>query len=146
MRLRPAIKQFAKRIACLALLFTMPAIAAVSIPDWVRQAASQTLPTYPADTNAVVLLDDTTYTVNGPGDVTEHHRRVIKILRPDGRNEATFGVDFRNDAKLNSVHAWSIDSSGHEYEVKDKEFGETSNYSESLYDDIRARVTIAPAA
>ena len=141
MQLRQAIK----RIACLALLFAMPAISSV-IPDWVHQAASQTLPAYPPDTNAVVLLVDTTYTVNGPGDVTEHHRRVVKILRPEGRNEASFGVDFRKDAKLNSVHAWSVDSSGHEFEVKDKEFGETSNFTESLYDDIRARVTTAPAA
>lgn len=112
-----------------------------------RQAAAQRLPVFPADTNAVVLLDETTYTVNGPnGDVNEHHRRVVKILRPEGRNKAIFDVDFRKDEKVNYVHAWSLDANGREYEVKDKEFLEVSSYNESLYDDIRARAARAPAA
>ncbi len=135
-------------VAGLFLLLGLPAFAGnnVSIPDWVRQAAAQTLPTYPADTNAVVLLDDTTYTINGPGDVTEHVRRVVKILRPDGRKEAYLEVEFRTAEKVNSIHAWSIDSAAHEYEVKDKEFAESSEFSETLYSDIRARLAKAPAA
>jgi len=136
------------RTACLTLLLIAPAFGGgVNIPDWMRHAASQTLPTYPADTNAVVLLDDTTYTVNGPGgDVTEHYRRVLKILRPAGREDAYLGVGFRKDEKLNFVHGWSIDSSGHEFEVKEKEFAESSEFNESLYDDVRLRVAPAPAA
>jgi hypothetical protein len=136
-----------RRISFALLLLTLPACAGVNIPDWVRQAAAQKLPTYAADTNAVVLLEDKIFTVNGPnGDVTEHERRVVKILRPDGRNEATFGIDFRKDEKLNSIHAWSIDSAAHEFEVKDKDFAEISSFRESLYDDLRARVARAPAA
>jgi len=129
------------------LLLSLTATAATILPDWMKQAASQTPPAFPPETNAVVLLDDTTYTVNGPGgDVTEHHRRVVKILRPDGRSEGYFGVDFRKGEKVNFVHAWSLDSAGHEYEVKDKEFIEVASYNESLYDDIRARAARAPAA
>src|SRR5512147_2199978 len=136
-----------KRIFGLALMVAAPAFAAnANIPDWVRQAASQTLPTYSSDTNAVVLLDDTTYSVNAPGEVTEHYRRVVKILRPSGREDAGLRVGFRKDEKLNSIHAWSIDSAGHEYEVKDKEFAESMSFNESLYDDIRTRVAHAPAA
>src|SRR4051812_30739955 len=139
--------QATRRISFATLLLTLPACAAVNVPDWVRQAAAQKLPIYAADTNAVVLLEDKTFTVNGPnGDVTEHDRRVVKIFRPDGRHEALLGVSFRKDEKLNSIHAWSIDSSGHEFEVKDKDFAEISSYRESLYDDLRARVAQAPAA
>jgi hypothetical protein len=31
-----------------------------SVPDWVRTAAGQALPSYSPETNAVVLLDDVT--------------------------------------------------------------------------------------
>jgi hypothetical protein len=143
MRLRLEIKW----IAISALLLSLSAPAATVLPDWMKQAASQTLPAFPPDTNAVVLLDDTTYTINGPaGDVTEHHRRVVKILRPEGRSEAYFAVGYRKGEKVNSVHAWSVDTSGHEYEVKDKEFIEVSSYTEALYDDLRARTARVPAA
>lgn len=50
-------------------------------PDWVHEAAAQKLPGYPADTSAVVLLDDTTYTVGEDGKAVEDVRRVVKILR-----------------------------------------------------------------
>jgi len=69
---------------CTALLLglALPASAKTeSVPDWVREAAAQTLPHYPAETKAVVLLDDITYTVAQDGRAIEHHRRVVKILR-----------------------------------------------------------------
>ncbi len=145
MRLR--VTKFVPLFAFLTMLsFAVQSPGAVNIPEWMHQAAAQTLPTYPADTSAVVLLDDTTYTVNGPGDVTEHCRRVVKILRPEGRKETGLYVNFRKDEKLTYIHAWSIDTSGREYEVKDKEFAESSSFNESLYDDVRARVASAPAA
>ena len=36
---------------------------------------------------AVVLLDDTTFVVGADGKAVEHRRRVVKILRPNGRDE-----------------------------------------------------------
>src|SRR5215469_348258 len=68
-----------------------------SVPDWVRGAVEQKLPNYSPDTNAVVLLDDTTYTVAPNGQATEHYRRVVKILRPAGRDEGLIGVPFDKD-------------------------------------------------
>jgi hypothetical protein len=44
------------------------AFAGVNIPDWVRQAAAAPLGSYPPETKAVVLLDQTDYTVAAPGD------------------------------------------------------------------------------
>src|SRR5271154_5881832 len=65
-----------------------------SVPDWVRSAAEQKLPAYPPETNAVVLLDDTSYSVAPNGQATEHYRRVVKILRPAGRDEGDIEVPF----------------------------------------------------
>jgi hypothetical protein len=93
-----------------------------SVPDWVRDAAAQKLPDYPAETNAVVLLDDTTYSVAANGQATEHYRRVVKILRPQGRDDALVAVPFDKDTKILSLHVWSIGPDGHQYAMKDNEF------------------------
>src|SRR5579871_6265416 len=114
--------------------------ASATVPDWLKQAAAEKLPTYPAETKAVVLDDQTEITIEGPGQYVEHDRRILKILRPDGRDYAQLRVHLRQQDKLLSVHAWSIDSSGHEFEVKDKEFEDVANLpSEILYSDVRFR-------
>jgi len=119
---------------------------AVSVPDWIRQASSQTLPGYPADTNAVVLFAEEDDSVTSPGEYVEHFRRVVKILRPDGRNEGALWVYLGHGEKLLSLHAWSIDKTGREYELKEKDFQETSPYdNEIFYDDVRYRTVKAPS-
>ena len=122
------------------------ALAGVSIPDWVRTAAAAPLPQYEPDTDAVVLLDDVTYSVANPGEYVEHYRRAVKILRPEGREEANFQLHFRQKEKVLSLHAWSIDKSGREYELKDKDFAERGAFDFELYNDIRLRTATAPAA
>jgi hypothetical protein len=67
-------------------------------------------------------LEDITYTVAPDGGAVEHVRRVVKILRPQGRDEATVEVNFDKDTKLLSMNVWSIGPDGHEYTMKDKEF------------------------
>jgi len=128
-----------------ALILAWPA-GAISVPDWVRQAASQPAGSYAPDTNAVVLLDATDDTVTGPGEFVEHYRRVVKILRPDGRDEGDLEVYLDHGEKLLSLHAWSLDSAGREYEVKEKDFNEVSPYGDGDYSDIRIRTATAPAA
>jgi transglutaminase-like putative cysteine protease len=134
------------RITLLVMLSVVPAFGGVTIPDWIRQASSQILPSYPPDTDAVVLLDDSTVTVSAPGEYNEHYRRVVKILRPSGRSYARLMAHLSGKDKLNHIHGWSIDSTGHEFEVKDKEFTETMLVSDSLYDDARLCEANAPAA
>jgi len=120
--------------------------AGVAIPDWMREASKQALPAYPADTNAVVLLSETTYRVLSPGEYEEHARRVVKILRHEGRREGTLTVYGRKGQKVHSLHAWTIDKEGKEFELKDKDFAEAALDEDSLYSDIRARIAQAPAA
>lgn len=132
-------------LIAISLGLISPLCAQVSIPEWMRQAANQTLPAYAPDTNAVVLLDSTEDAVAAPGEYVEHYRRVVKILRKEGRSEGSLAVSLRKQEKLLSVHAWSIDKNGHEYEVKDKEFLEHSPYTEELYSDYHARTAGVPA-
>jgi hypothetical protein len=138
-------------LSALALLLPLcSATASASkpdaVPDWVRTAAQQKLPQYPPETNAVVLLEDTTYTVAPDGSATEHFRSVVKILRPQGRGEGVIGVPFDKDTKILSMHVWSIGPDGHEYAVKDNEMIEAGYPNEgSLFMDLKIREANAPA-
>jgi hypothetical protein len=61
------LERACKRLLIAASFFSIAAAPAVaskdSVPDWVRVAAAQNLPHYSPETNAVVLMDETTYTV-----------------------------------------------------------------------------------
>jgi Domain of Unknown Function with PDB structure (DUF3857)/Transglutaminase-like superfamily len=134
-------------LLALALGQLRRAAAGVNIPEWVRQAAAQPVGTYSPETKLVVLLDQTDYTVVGSGEFIEHSRNVVKILRPDGREARELGVTLEGKDKLHSVHAWTIDKDGREYEVKDKEFIEASGYPDwLLYADDRSMVAKAPSS
>ena len=135
-----------KVAVALSLLTSLSAAAGVNVPDWVRQAAAQQVGTYSPETKNVVLLDQTDYTVTASGEFIEHSRNVLKILRPDNQNDRKIGVSLSSGDKLQSVHAWTIDAAGHEYEIKQKNFVEENLYpSWILYADDRSLVASAPA-
>ncbi len=115
-----------------------------SVPDWVRSAAAGALPTYPPETDAVVLLDDTIYSVAPDGHATERRRRVVRILRPQGRNEGLVYVPFDRDTKVANLHVWSIGSDGHEYALKDNEIVERGFGEGQFFVDDKAKVASPP--
>ncbi len=133
-------------VAALALLPLTALAAKDQVPDWVRQAAAQTLPEYPARTDAVVLLDEHTYTIAPDGGKTEHVRRVVKVLRQQGREYGQLVAEFSDSEKLKSMHLWSIGADGHEYAVRDNE---TTDHGVGegfeLYNDNRVRSAPIPA-
>jgi len=134
--------------AFLVVIAAAPAFAwkPDSVPDWVRTAASQKLPSYSPETNAVVLFEDTTYSVAPDGSATEHYRSVMKILRPQGREDAEIAVPFDKDTKILSLHVWSIGPDGHEYALKDNEIVEYGYPGQgSLFIDDKVKVAKAPA-
>jgi len=143
---RLSFGRFTARAAVLVALSPALAWASNSVPDWVKTAVQQPLPPLPETTRAVVLLDDETYTVDARGQAVEHVRRIIKILRPQGREDAYPYVKFDKDSKVLSMHAWSIDPAGHEYAVKDNEMAEISPPGEGgeLYNDIKFKVANPP--
>jgi len=127
------------------MVLVAPALNA-EVPDWVRTAASSAMATYPPETKAVVLLDQTEDSILNPGEYVEHYRRVVKILRPEGRDEGDIRIYLEKQDKITFLHVWSIDAGGRKYELKEKDFIERSPYSEELYDDIRFRTANAPAS
>ncbi len=104
------------------------------------------LPSYPEDTNAVVLLDEQATTVNESGEIETFFRQAYKILRPGGRSRGIVAVYFDSETQLTSLKGWSITAAGRDYEVKEKDAVETSLFSAALYQDARAKVLRLPAA
>jgi hypothetical protein len=134
-------------LVCLMAFTTLAAFAGNSIPDWVVQSAQNTAPFYPANTRAVVLLDDRLVTVGADGRGTERLRRVLKILRPQGREYAKIVARYSKDEKLDSFHAWSIAPDGRQYTVKDQDVhDQTLGEWGILYDDLRGKVVTPPGA
>ncbi|HWW98166.1 MAG TPA: DUF3857 and transglutaminase domain-containing protein [Edaphobacter sp.] len=134
-------------LVLLTFLAAAPGFAfkADSVPDWVRAAAQQKLPEYSPETKAVVLLEDTTYTVAPDGSAVEHYRYVVKILRPQGREEGIVAVPFDKDSKILSMHVWSIGPDGHEYAVKDNEMVEYGYPGQgNFFMDLKVRAANAP--
>lgn len=133
-------------IVFLALIaLSAPRAFAWGTPEWVKAAAKTQLPAYPANTAGVVLLDETTTTVLDSGEIRTLHRRVYKILSTEGHDLGYAAVYFNSLVQLASFHAWSIASSGDEWEVREREAIEGSASEGILYADQRMKVIRIPA-
>ncbi|HTW47766.1 MAG TPA: DUF3857 domain-containing protein [Acidobacteriaceae bacterium] len=136
--------------ACMALVMQVSAGAAhassnPNLPDWMLQAA-QTTGNW-GDAKAVVLLDDELLSVGSDGRATERCRYVVRILRPQGREDARPVAAFTRDAKLLSFHVWSIGPDGHHYAMKDSEYVEVGeNDPDMVYLDGLAKMASPPGA
>jgi transglutaminase-like putative cysteine protease len=130
------------------LPFLWAGVLNASVPEWVKQAASvQVNPAdYDDETNAVVLLKEHVVTIDANGAIGSDERRVVRILRPQGRNEASLPLYFDKDEKIKNLHAYTITKSGGEFEAKEKDAVERSLDSGDLYDTTRGKVIMAPEA
>src|SRR5579863_3082553 len=91
----------------LALAWLSPRTrAADSAPDWLRAAAAETLPDYPKDAVAVMLLDELHTTVKDNGDIENTYRCAYKFLRPEARDDYSYAVvRFDNQTKVSYFRA-----------------------------------------
>lgn len=133
-------------LLCVTLGTAASAYAKDQVPDWVKTAAQTPLDHVEKDADAVVLMDDTTYTVASNGSLTKHVRRVVKILRPHGREHGEMYAFYNSREKLNYLHIWSIGPDGKEYAVKDKDQADyAADAGFELYSDARVRAMMPPA-
>jgi uncharacterized protein DUF3857 len=143
------MSQAATKFVHCAILLIIPLAATsharVNVPDWVRQTASETVPSFPVEVKAVWLLDETDYKVTRAGEYVEHSRTVLKILRPEGRKFGNLSVGYQKGEKVNFIHAWVLDSSGNEFELKDKDFIQKGQFNFELYSDDMELAAQAPA-
>src|SRR5271157_1988838 len=131
-------------VVCATLMATSQSCLAEA-PEWVRTAARETLPAYPPTTKAVVLLEEQQTTVSKVGQISTVTRRVIKILRPEGKKHfGEFAVSFDPDTRITYLKAWSLPANGKEFEAKEKDWTETSVSEQILYQDTRYKFISLP--
>ena len=119
--------------------------ASAGVPDWLRSAAQQPAKKYADDDNAVTLLHETETTVKDNGETITHVRKVIKVLRPDGRDAAYQAVHYIEETKLNYLKGWSISARGVEYEAKKDDIVElATGEGYEVYTDEKAKVVRIP--
>jgi hypothetical protein len=122
---------------------------AADAPQWMHALVNVPLPEHDEKTNAVLLLAEDTFTVQGNGKMKRIQRRVYKILRPDGRAYGTAYANFDSETKINSMHGWCIPAQGKDYEVKEKDAVETALFGVQdgeLMSDLKTKVLAIPAA
>jgi hypothetical protein len=126
---------------------SLPAFAKDQVPDWVKTATQSSTDKVSKEADAVVLMQEETYSVAPNGVLTEHVRRVVKILRPQGRKRGGMFAFYSNSReKLSYLHIWSIGPDGKEYAVKDKDQADyATDAGYELYSDSRARGVMPPA-
>jgi hypothetical protein len=124
----------ANKAVTAALAFAACATAGASwfskgqpVPDWAVEAAKVKTPEYAKDAEAVVLLEEYVDTVDANGRATERHRKVIRILKPQGRQNVC-RVDYDVDNKINYFRAWTIAADEkNTYQAQDADFFEVGD-------------------
>jgi hypothetical protein len=134
---------------CLAAVMMIAGAATQArggVPAWLRTAAGASLPDYPEETVAVMLLNEQTTSVNKKGEMKTRYRRAYKILRPEGSRYGIVAAYFDEDTPLTYLKAWSLPSGEKEYEVKEKDAVVTSPFFGELYTDTLMKWLQIPAA
>ena len=130
-----------------ALVWLSPPVVADTVPEWMRTAAHETLPDYPKETVAVVLLRDEQTTVKDNGDIETRYRVAYKLLRPEARQEYSWtSFPFDNETKVSSFRGWTLTSDGKELEVREKDIVESSMGNYEVFTDQRVKTIRYPAA
>lgn len=139
------LKKATSAFLFLFLMGLLPATASAGVPDWLHNLAQQPVKKYADDVNAVVLLQETETTVKDSGETVTRERRVVRVLRPDGRDTAYQGVPFDEETRLSYFKGWSISAKGLEYEAKKEDVAEVAASQDfEIYSDAKAKVMRIP--
>jgi transglutaminase-like putative cysteine protease len=133
----------------LSLLSGANLVMAAGAPAWMHEQANAPMPPHDERANAVILLQETTLTLQPNGKIVKLDRQVVRILRPDGESRGTIPFYFTPTSPILDLHAWSIPSTGKDYEVTAKEAIESAVIDVDggeLISDLRVKTLRIPAA
>jgi hypothetical protein len=119
--------------------------SAADAPQWLTDAALLTLPAFPPETEAVVLLDEQNTKVGPDGSILTSCRRAVKVLRQGGIEEAArlvlanaFGT------RIRSMAGWKVQVDRKPVKVTMKNAIETGLAPDTLYADINLEMLVVP--
>ncbi len=136
------------RAVAVGVLLLGSAVAGVArgTPEWVKAAAATPIPAVPKESSGVALLDESTTTVSGSGEIRTLHRIVWKILTSAGRGLGDFSIRCDAETRLKSLRAWTITAKGEELQAGDRDAVETSAVPGELYSDQKTILLQIPGA
>jgi len=128
-------------------LLAAPAFASGDeAPAWLRQVAATQVPSFDKKVTSVVLLDQSTTTLEDNGRMTTVSTYAVRILNNEGRRAAVAAGVYETDiGKVDELKAWLIRPSG---QVKSYGKDETIDRAEALndvYDESRVKMISAVA-
>jgi hypothetical protein len=103
-----------RTLSAVFLLFalTVGARAADDTPPWVRDAAAQKIPDYPAKVSSVVLLHEESVTVDPDGRRVMRERGVIRILQAGDEKITAVRTYNNKSGRIRDFQGWLIPPSG----------------------------------
>jgi uncharacterized protein DUF3857/transglutaminase superfamily protein len=132
-------------IASLLVVFAVSASAAPGdeTPSWVQQAVALKVPTYDKDVPAVVLVNETSTTIESDGKITEVRNYAIRILRREGREYAEGYAVYTPDTRVKDFRAWLIRPSGDQKRYGKDDVVDLAGKPNDVYNEYRIRTVSA---
>lgn len=133
------IRGFELRAIVLAAMFLgacVPSFAGwftkgLPVPDWGLEAYKTKTPEYAKDAAAVILYDEYVETIDASGRATERRRKVVRILKPQGRRPVC-GLGYDVDEKINYFRAWTIAADEKQYQAQETDFLEVGDTEDPI--------------
>lgn len=94
------------------------------VPQWGLDAAKTPTPSWAGDAASVILYDEYVETIDAQGRATEREREAIRILKPQGREDAYCVVPYDVDEKINEFHEWTVTPDGKVFPAKETDFAD----------------------
>lgn len=111
------------------------------LPEWLLAAARQPTPALPAGAPALVLLDETIYSIDADGRVVCDHRYAVRVLSRSGSEHARGEVGYldKRDA-VRSTAAWLLRGGKEIRPPTKREWADvTAAAGGAIYDESRSR-------
>jgi hypothetical protein len=115
-------------------------------PQWAVDAAKVVTPAYAQSAAAVTLYHEDVITLDAQNHGVERERKVVRILKPQGRRAAECYAYYDVDSKLKSFHAWTFLDGGKILQARDENFTDYGTGGGVLLLTERARGLKAPGA
>ena len=133
---------FSLLLCVLALCGLAP--AADDAPQWLKQAASVSVPSFDREVPAVLILNEQSIAVDAGGRQKSLVRSALRILKQQGRDSAVARVYYRTDGeKIREMEAWMISPSGRVRKYGKKEQMDMAVASGDAYNEVRAKAILA---
>lgn len=133
-------------LALVANFGTAVALASDSPPDWLRNAAATTVPSYEKDVPAVVLHDEKQVAIANDGQIVTTENYALKLLSREGRELAIArGGYLVSSGKVRDIQAWLIRPDGTTKFYDKKSVLDIISDPDDVYNEYRIKLIDAKA-